>query len=170
MPEHSVPRSGPATTTTIWTGTTPKPPDERGRSAAGLTQAEAGRLAGYSAATMSRFETGRQALTDVTVLRRLATVFDIPTAMLGLTTAPPADGSPRAGAKRLPGIDLDPTQIEFNTTLSKVRAPSSTPSPTSKHGGCSAKKAAATAHRSTNTRASSTVNVASALSTAGLAR
>jgi transcriptional regulator with XRE-family HTH domain len=54
------------------------------RTAAGLTLDEAGRLAGYSAATLSRIERGRQALTDVNVLRHLATVFAIPPDLFGL--------------------------------------------------------------------------------------
>jgi len=41
-------------------------------------------LAGYSAATLSRLETGRRQLSDVTVLRRLAEVFDIPPGLFGL--------------------------------------------------------------------------------------
>ena len=50
--------------------------------------------------------------------------------------------------KRFPGIDLSTSQIEFNTSLSKARAwpapRSNMPSHTSRHGECSAKKAAAT--------------------------
>lgn len=58
------------------------------RAAAGLTLVEAGDLVGYSAATLSRMETGRRQLTDVQTLRRLAATFAIPADMLGLTTAP----------------------------------------------------------------------------------
>jgi transcriptional regulator with XRE-family HTH domain len=54
------------------------------RTAAGLTLDEAGRRAGYSAATLSRIETGRQPLTDVNVLRHLASVFAIPPTLFGL--------------------------------------------------------------------------------------
>ncbi|MEU2614530.1 helix-turn-helix transcriptional regulator [Micromonospora sp. NPDC007271] len=55
------------------------------RTAARLTLTEAGQRCGYSAATLSRIERGRQALTDVTVLRRLAAIFDIPPELFGLT-------------------------------------------------------------------------------------
>ncbi|MFG1649645.1 helix-turn-helix domain-containing protein [Micromonospora sp. NPDC049275] len=54
------------------------------RTAARLTLAEAGQRCGYSAATLSRIERGRQPLTDVTVLRRLAEIFDIPPELFGL--------------------------------------------------------------------------------------
>jgi transcriptional regulator with XRE-family HTH domain len=59
------------------------------RTAAGLTLAQAGRLAGYSAATLSRLERGVQPLTDVRVLRRLASVLAIPPDMFGLADTPP---------------------------------------------------------------------------------
>ena len=56
--------------------------------------------------------------------------------------------------KRLPGIDLDASQIEFNTDTSAECGPRwNMPSLTSRPGGCSAKKAAATAGRSASTRA-----------------
>lgn len=55
------------------------------RTAARMTLCEAGRRCGYSAATLSRIERGRQRLTDVTVLRRLAAAFDIPPQLFGLT-------------------------------------------------------------------------------------
>jgi transcriptional regulator with XRE-family HTH domain len=64
------------------------------RTAAGLTLDEAGRLAGYSAATLSRIERGRQALTDVNVLRHLATVFAIPAELFGLAEQGGATTSP----------------------------------------------------------------------------
>jgi transcriptional regulator with XRE-family HTH domain len=54
------------------------------RTAAGLTLGDAGKLAGYSAATLSRLETGRRQLSDVTVLRHLAHVFHIPPYLFGL--------------------------------------------------------------------------------------
>ncbi|MFV2086720.1 helix-turn-helix domain-containing protein [Micromonospora sp. LOL_021] len=56
------------------------------RTAARLTLAEAGRRCGYSAASLSRIERGRQRLTDVTALRRLADVFDIPPELFGLAS------------------------------------------------------------------------------------
>jgi transcriptional regulator with XRE-family HTH domain len=55
------------------------------RVAAGWTLAQAGQRAGYSAATMSRFETGVRALRDVTTLRHFAVIFRIPPEMFGLT-------------------------------------------------------------------------------------
>ncbi|WP_239098104.1 helix-turn-helix domain-containing protein [Micromonospora qiuiae] len=55
------------------------------RTAARLTLSEAGERCGYSAATLSRIERGKQRLTDVTVLRRLAAAFDIPPELFGLT-------------------------------------------------------------------------------------
>jgi transcriptional regulator with XRE-family HTH domain len=61
------------------------------RIAANLTLEQAGKRAGYSAATLSRLETGRRRLTDVTVLRRLAHVFQIPPALFGLADS---DGVP----------------------------------------------------------------------------
>ncbi|WJK36233.1 helix-turn-helix transcriptional regulator [Solwaraspora sp. WMMA2065] len=57
------------------------------RTAARLTLAEAGRRCGYSAASLSRIERGRQRLTDVSALRRLADVFDIPPELFGLTNS-----------------------------------------------------------------------------------
>lgn len=57
------------------------------RTARGLTLEEVGRRVGYSAATMSRVERGRQPLTDVTLLSRLASELAIPPELLGL--APP---------------------------------------------------------------------------------
>ncbi|GAA1795343.1 hypothetical protein GCM10009835_11760 [Planosporangium flavigriseum] len=65
------------------------------RTAAGLTLEEAGRLAGYSAATMSRFETGRRRDWTIAELRRLAEVYGIPPHLLGLaTSSPPGTPTP----------------------------------------------------------------------------
>lgn len=58
------------------------------RTAAGLTLDQAGRQAGYSASTLSRVERGKQPLTDVMVLRRLAAVFNIPPRLFGLADLP----------------------------------------------------------------------------------
>ncbi|TYK43415.1 helix-turn-helix domain-containing protein [Actinomadura decatromicini] len=58
------------------------------RQAHRLTQAELARKCGYSAATISRFETGRRRLTDTSTLRALARALDIPPGLFGL--APPA--------------------------------------------------------------------------------
>ncbi|SNT51539.1 Transcriptional regulator, contains XRE-family HTH domain [Asanoa hainanensis] len=56
------------------------------RTAKSWTLAEAGRRCGYSAATLSRIERGRQPLLDVALLRRLCGVFDIPPEHFGLAT------------------------------------------------------------------------------------
>ena len=70
------------------------------RTAAGLTLEEAGRRVGYSAATLSRLETGRRQLSDVTVLRRLAEAFSIPPGLFGLA------GPGVAGPWALAGADM----------------------------------------------------------------
>jgi transcriptional regulator with XRE-family HTH domain len=75
------------------------------RTAAGWTLAQAGQHAGYSAATMSRFETGARALRDVNTLRHFASVFRIPSEMLGLTaTGVAGRAEPAAGVT----FDADP--------------------------------------------------------------
>jgi transcriptional regulator with XRE-family HTH domain len=66
------------------------------RTAAGLTLAQAGQLAGYSAATLSRLERSVQPLTDVRVLRRLASVLAIPPNMFGLADTPPTPSTRKA--------------------------------------------------------------------------
>jgi len=68
------------------------------RHARGLTQSQAGRLAGYSAATISRFETGARRMSDIGTLRRLADTLDIPPELFGL-----APGIPASGAASPPG-------------------------------------------------------------------
>ena len=55
------------------------------RVTAGLSQAELGRRTSYSAATISRFETGRRALTDVHVLRTFSAALSLPPGAFGLT-------------------------------------------------------------------------------------
>ncbi|NES16156.1 MULTISPECIES: helix-turn-helix domain-containing protein [Micromonospora] len=84
------------------------------RTAARLTLSEAGLRCGYSAATLSRIERGRQRLTDVTVLRRLAAVFDIPPELFGLAdidgpafhrTGTPIDRVPGEALRREGGDD-----------------------------------------------------------------
>jgi transcriptional regulator with XRE-family HTH domain len=57
----------------------------RARQARGLTQAQAGKLAGYSGATISRFETGDRRLADVDTLRRLAGALGTAPELFGLT-------------------------------------------------------------------------------------
>jgi transcriptional regulator with XRE-family HTH domain len=64
----------------------------RARQARGLTQAEAGRLAGYSTATISRFETGARRLADIDTLRRLAESLGAAPEVFGL--APPRGECP----------------------------------------------------------------------------
>lgn len=54
------------------------------RQARGLTQAQAAQLAGYSAATISRFETGARRLADIETLRRLAVALNITPELFGL--------------------------------------------------------------------------------------
>lgn len=57
------------------------------RTAAGLTLEDAGRLAGYSASTISRWENGHRRHWTVAELRRLAEVYGIPPHLLGLTAS-----------------------------------------------------------------------------------
>ncbi len=66
------------------------------RQARGLTQAQAGQLAGYSAATISRFETGDRRLSDIGTLRRLATALDFAPEIFGITRSLP---EPRVAAR-----------------------------------------------------------------------
>lgn len=66
----------------------------------GLTQAQAGAMAGWSGTTISRYETGAQRLTDVAVLRRLARLFAIPAAMFGLSNPVSATAADPAGIVR----------------------------------------------------------------------
>lgn len=54
------------------------------RTAAGWSQAELGRRCGYSASTVSRWETGRLPLRDVKLLRTLAHVLALPLEVFGL--------------------------------------------------------------------------------------
>ncbi|MCC2280536.1 helix-turn-helix domain-containing protein [Streptomyces sp. ET3-23] len=54
----------------------------------GLTLAQLGELAGYSAAQVSRYERGISPLTDITVLRRFADALGIPPQALGLSAPP----------------------------------------------------------------------------------
>jgi transcriptional regulator with XRE-family HTH domain len=74
------------------------------RRCAGLTQQQLGALAKYSAATISRLETGRQPLDDIVTLRTLAAALSIPPAWLGLNdpSSPPTPPGSRTsvGAER----------------------------------------------------------------------
>lgn len=92
------------------------------RTAAGLTLEEVGRRVGYSAATMSRIERGRQPLTDVTLLRRLALALAIPPELLGL--APTPGVSTQGGAGLILNTDVRdealrraPTRLEGDDPL-----------------------------------------------------
>jgi transcriptional regulator with XRE-family HTH domain len=71
------------------------------RQCAGLTQQQLGALAGFSAATISRLETGRQSLHDIATLRTLATALSIPPAWLGLADlgSPPTPPGSRTSAR-----------------------------------------------------------------------
>ena len=59
----------------------------RARQARGLTQAAGRPLAGYSTATISRFETGARRLADIDTLRRLAESLGTAPEVFGLTPA-----------------------------------------------------------------------------------
>lgn len=70
------------------------------RTAAGWSQADLGARCGYSASQISRWETGRQPLRDVTLLRRLAEVFHLPPQEFGLAdadTAVSSGSAPQSG-------------------------------------------------------------------------
>lgn len=54
------------------------------RQAQGLTLAELGRRAGFSASQVSRYERGIALLTDIAVLRRFATALALPPQAFGL--------------------------------------------------------------------------------------
>lgn len=79
------------------------------RTAAGWSQAELGRHCGYSASTVSRWETGRLPLRDVTLLRTLAAVLALPPKVFGLlpsdTTGAPT-GSIRPSSHKVAGVSM----------------------------------------------------------------
>lgn len=82
----------------------------RARQARGLTQAQAGELAGYSGATISRFETGHRRLADIDTLRRLAGALGTAPEVFGLTPETGEfPGGARAGA--VPGEALVATVV-----------------------------------------------------------
>ena len=56
------------------------------RTARQLSLAQAGKLVGYSASTLSRIENGQRNLTDITQLRRFADILGIPPHLFGLTS------------------------------------------------------------------------------------
>ncbi|MGH3924165.1 MAG: helix-turn-helix domain-containing protein [Pseudonocardiaceae bacterium] len=77
------------------------------RTARRLTLVQVGKLVGYSASTVSRIETGRCKLTDVTLLRRFADAVGIPPQLFGLTSS---TGTSPIGAA-LPPPALTPTKV-----------------------------------------------------------
>ncbi len=77
-----------------------------GRTALNLTLVQAGALCGYSASTLSRIETGRQPLTDVTLLRFFAEAFAIPPQLFGLAPVPVVS-SPAGVASASPRASVD---------------------------------------------------------------
>jgi transcriptional regulator with XRE-family HTH domain len=103
----------------------------RARQARGLTQAQAGHLAGYSGATISRFETGNRRLADIDTLSRLATALSIAPGLFGLTPgAGEIPGGARAGAvpggTRLatvvPGLPLDGDDVRRRDMIASTAA------------------------------------------------
>jgi transcriptional regulator with XRE-family HTH domain len=72
------------------------------RTARRLTLVQVGKLVGYSASTVSRIETGRRKLTDVTLLRQFADALDIPPHLFGLTLS--AGASPIGAAPPPPAL------------------------------------------------------------------
>ncbi|MFI7467449.1 multiprotein-bridging factor 1 family protein [Nonomuraea sp. NPDC049646] len=85
------------------------------RQRAGLTQEQLGAEAGYSAATISRLETGRQPLHDIATLRRLAQALAIPCQWLGLAEEPSPGHPPTRTVRAFtpaaanPAIRVDPS-------------------------------------------------------------
>jgi transcriptional regulator with XRE-family HTH domain len=76
------------------------------RQGTGLTQAQAGHLAGYSAATISRFETGARRLTDIATLRHLAAVLEVTPEIFGLTACIPESSRTPGRASTYAGTSL----------------------------------------------------------------
>lgn len=65
----------------------------------GMTLADLGRLCGYSASQISRYERGIQPLTDVILLRRFAEALAIPHELFGLTSPAHVQGTRHADIK-----------------------------------------------------------------------
>uniref|UniRef100_UPI003F49297B helix-turn-helix domain-containing protein n=1 Tax=Streptomyces sp. CA-136453 TaxID=3240050 RepID=UPI003F49297B len=72
------------------------------RRAADLTQSELGQEVGYTAASISRMERGKQPMRDVVLLQRVATVLGIPPHLLGLASRHETAMLPAATAHRIP--------------------------------------------------------------------
>jgi transcriptional regulator with XRE-family HTH domain len=81
------------------------------RQARGLTQAQVGQRAGYSAATISRFETGARRLSDIDTLRHLAVALEVSPQAFGLTS-PDSPGFPAAGRAASP-----PNRLQLTTVV-----------------------------------------------------
>lgn len=77
------------------------------RTARRLTLVQVGKLVGYSASTVSRLETGRRKLTDVTLLRQFAGALEIPYHLFGITSS---TGSSSLGAAS-PPLALTPITV-----------------------------------------------------------
>ncbi|MCQ0023978.1 helix-turn-helix domain-containing protein [Streptomyces somaliensis DSM 40738] len=78
------------------------------RRAADITLAELGRQVGYTAASLSRMERGKQPMRDVLLLQRIADCLDIPPYLLGLAPrhgggTPDRTGTTRVGTHTLSG-------------------------------------------------------------------
>ena len=69
------------------------------RTAAGWTQSGLGRRCGCSASQISRWETGKSPLRDITLLRMLAAALDLPVGVFGLVPDAPTGVSTRSGSK-----------------------------------------------------------------------
>lgn len=86
------------------------------RTARDWSQAELGRRCGYSASQVSRWETGRLPLRDVTLLRTLADVLGVPASLFGLDNtsgrahASSAAAGPRVGPTTIPAAEEDPVR------------------------------------------------------------
>ena len=79
------------------------------RTAAGWSQTEFGRRCGYSASTVSRWETGRLSLRDVKLLRTVATVLALPPEVFGLLsddTAGASTGSIGSSSHRVARVSV----------------------------------------------------------------
>ncbi|MCB5908666.1 helix-turn-helix domain-containing protein [Streptomyces pinistramenti] len=82
------------------------------RRAADITLAELGKQVGYTAASLSRMERGKQPLRDVLLLQQLAACLDIPPHLLGLApqrqrAIPDRPGATRVGTQTLFGEEGD---------------------------------------------------------------
>lgn len=94
------------------------------RIAAGLTLEEAGVKAGYSASTLSRWETRHRRNWDVKDLRHLATVYRIPSELLGLAPSPTtATGSNLSPEQDEGGDDMRRRDVIASAALAAGLAP-----------------------------------------------